>query len=176
MREPSPVHEALEKDMEKLKQEIEALKANINDLQLQVNQFEGSKTPTSNQTSSHQKSSIRSSLTILENVVGQHLPIREEVIPQLDGALAVYDVQNEERSYQCVNCRAIFENERKLKEHQDKHEFGCDECYICYETKFHVDLHELEKHGNSTYARDHIPYTTKLQFSAGCRVPTYHKY
>ena len=75
-------------------------------------------------------------------------------------------------SNQCENCHAIFENERKLKEHQDKHEFGCDECYICYETKFHVDLHELEKHANSTYARDHIPYTTKLLFSAGCRVPT----
>ena len=65
-----------------------------------------------------------------------------------------------------------FENEEKLQEHQDNYEFGCDECYICYKSKFHVDLHELEKHPDSTYARDHIPYPTKLQFAAGCRVPT----
>ena len=112
--------------------------------------------------------------------VQQNHPSQDHGVPQLDGApphvpqapgiycLLQEDAVLEHSQPQCENCRQSFEIEENLQ----KYEFGCDECYICYKSKFHVDLHELEKHPDTTYARDHIPYPTKLQFAAGCRVPT----
>ena len=169
----------MKKEIEVLKEEVKALKAKVRDMCNLVNRLESSNT----------RPSIKSCITVSKKDLVQHDPDQQQAIPQLDGASSdviqasvqflqdVEDVEHEqqaalENNLKCENCHNIFESEKNLQEHQEIHEFGCDECYICYKTKFHVDLHELEKHPHSTYARDHIPYTTKLQYAAGCRVPT----
>ena len=170
-------NEVIEKEIEKLKEEVEALKVQVRDMRVLVNRLELSNT----------RPSSKSCITISKKDRVQH--DQEQAIPQLDGAPPDVieapvqclqddeDVEHEEQAalhnnLQCENCHNIFETDKILQEHLKIHEFGCDECFICYKTKFHVDLHELEKHPHSTYARDHIPYTTKLQYAAGCRVPT----
>ena len=53
-----------------------------------------------------------------------------------------------------------------MEQHNEMNEWGCDECYLCYTSKFFADLHELEIHPGTSYARDHIPKETKLQFAS----------
>ena len=185
-----------ESEIVKLKEEIEALKKHVGDLQAIVDKMSNCENLRKSKVlDSTYTPSSTSSLTTLEHSTAENQFYHH--IPQLDGDSHSHPLvpqahnlpqilpSQSQQSHQppfppypcavtnnCENCGKIFNNETELKEHLDKHEYGCDECFICYRTKFHVDLHELEKHPESDYARDHIPYTTKLQFSAGCRVPT----
>ena len=81
-------------------------------------------------------------------VCSPHLSLGEN-LPQLDGCTP--DIPS---SFQCPDCRTIFETQDELKHHDETHQFG-----------WLVDLHELEKHPDSTYALNYIPYLTKLQFA-----------
>ena len=73
----------------------------------------------------------------------------------------------------CENCDTNFVSEELLKIHTDQHEWGCDECFLCFTTKYSADLHALEYHANTpdgiVYIRDYIPETTKKLFVAGHR-------
>ena len=86
-------------------------------------------------------------------------------IPQLDGA------PNYESK--CENCGKTFLTEDMLKNHMDEHGWGCDDCYLCFTSKYCADLHELEYHHDTPdgirYIQDHIPDTTKRLFEAGHR-------
>ena len=183
----------MKKEIETLREEIKNLKAVVENMQDQLSHITKEQTcqskPPSLRRYSDRNSSVRSSLTLLKDGSAENRPSLHHGVPQLDGApphvpqVPVIHFQQDEHQrsedavqehsqLQCENCRQSFKNEEKLQEHQDNYEFGCDECFICYKTKFHVDLHELEKYPESTYARDHIPYPTKLQYAAGCRVHT----
>ena len=99
-------------------------------------------------------------------------------IPQIDGSTEVSPghllqpqlAQDVDRgapsSNKCENCHTRFETRKQLEDHNETYQFCCDEdeCNICFTSKFLVDLHELEKHPDTTYARDHIPDSTKLHF------------
>ena len=75
----------------------------------------------------------------------------EDKIPQLDGhrdldgsqhqQLPVNQAQHDE--YACENCHKAFESEHQLNQHSEIHGYGCEECFICYTSKYLVDLHEL---------------------------------
>ena len=60
-------------------------------------------------------------------------------------------------------------NKIQLEDLNNENQWGCDECFICYTSKFYADLHELEEHPDTSYVRDHIPTSTKLQFAAEVR-------
>ena len=93
-------------------------------------------------------------------------------IPQLDGEINA-DSSTTHSPFECENCKKSFESEETLKSHTDLHEWGCDDCYLCFTTKYNADLHELEHHGHEldsiAYIRDHIPQSTKNLFAAGHR-------
>ena len=100
-------------------------------------------------------------------------------IPQIDGFAEESPIhhqnhqtqpsQNADQGSKCDNCRTVFETRSQLELHDEMNQFGCEECYICFTSKFRADLHELEKHPDTSYVVNHIPYTTKLQFAAGFR-------
>ena len=88
-------------------------------------------------------------------------------IPQLDGGhIGQMEI--------CENCEKTFETDEQLKKHTQEHEWGCDDCKLCCTSKYHVDLHELEHHGDTPdsirYIRDDIPESTKRLFAAGHRL------
>ena len=88
-------------------------------------------------------------------------PLPQDVqlgIPQLDGAA-------EAPSFKCDNCSKPFKTRSQLEHHDEKHPFGCDDCFLCFTSKFYADLHQLETHPETSYVRDHIPYSTKQQFA-----------
>ena len=89
----------------------------------------------------------------------------EEFIPQLDGsstdAIAISTIQ-------CDNCRKPFQTRDQLTEHDEIHQFGCDDCGICYTSQYFADLHELAVHPGTYYALHIIPDSTKLQFAHSC--------
>ena len=94
----------------------------------------------------------------------------ESNIPQLDGQIlypsTIYQVN-------CENFGKTFESEEILKTHTDEHEWGCDDCQLCFRNKQSADLHELEHHGDSpdslAYICNHIPEETKRLYAAGHR-------
>ena len=99
-------------------------------------------------------------------------------IPQLDGlsnVSAIYLQQQQEKApvpiddKECDNWHKVFETKQKLEHHNDEYQFGCEDCFICFTSTFHADLHELDKHPDTCYASDHIPPFTKLQFAAEVR-------
>ena len=92
--------------------------------------------------------------------------LRGEQIPQLDGMQEHPQPVHQVSCWQCENCGKAFESEEHLNNHTEIHGWGCDECLICYTSKYLVDLHELEMHPGTSYARDHIPEATKIQFAA----------
>ena len=79
-------------------------------------------------------------------------------IAQLDGAA-------EAPSLQCDNCSKPFTTRSQLQLHDEMHQFGCDECFLCFTSKIYADLHQLEAHPETSYVRDHIPYSTKQHFA-----------
>ena len=91
-------------------------------------------------------------------------PSLSTFIPQLDGYAP--DIPS---SVLCADCHKEFETEDELKNHDETHEFGCEDCNLCFTTQQLCDLHELAKHPGSTYALNYIPYLTKLQFARNYR-------
>ena len=87
-------------------------------------------------------------------------PSSSTTIPQLDGCAP--DIPS---PVQCADCHKVFETNEELNNHDETHEFGCEDCNLCFTTKQLCDLHELAKHPGSTYALNYIPYLTKLQFA-----------
>ena len=89
----------------------------------------------------------------------------QDYIPQLDGHIF--------SKFECENCGKNYESEEELKTHTDQHEWGCEDCLLCFTTKYSADLHELEHHADTpdsiAYIRDYIPETTKKMFAAGHR-------
>ena len=80
------------------------------------------------------------------------------VIPQLDGV--------SHNSFKCDNCGVELESEKELENHDQTHQFGCDDCFLCFTSKFLADIHQLEKHHGTSYARINIPSTTKMHFAS----------
>ena len=102
------------------------------------------------------------------------------VIPQLDGSTNLstnhppnqhQDQLKPTKENECDNCQKVFENKEELKDHNEIYQFGCEDCYLCFTSKYYADLHELELHNHpdNCYVRDHIPNSTKLEFAAGAR-------
>ena len=79
-------------------------------------------------------------------------------IPQVDGFEEISNIK-------CDHCSKPFETTKQLQHHEEKNQFGCDECFHCYTSKFYADLHELEQHPDTFYVRDHIPSSTKEHFA-----------
>ena len=67
-------------------------------------------------------------------------------IPQLDGSLNLSAITPSVKKPECDNCHEVFENETELNKHNEKFEFGCEDCSICFTSKLMYDHHELEKH------------------------------
>ena len=161
----------LENEVAKLRNDIEHLTKQLTEMNLTLTKLSKESTTPEMPCQKRIKPVSNSKLSVME-VIPARSYHQMDYIPQMDGSQFLNQVDHALVSNECENCGKTFESEGKLQEHIERYEFGCDECQICYTTKFHVDLHELEKHADSTYARDHVPYTTKLQFAAGCRVPT----
>ena len=91
----------------------------------------------------------------------QSCSLNESDIPQLDGQLDA--APNDD--IKCENCGENFAIEEMLKIHIENHEWGCDDCYLCFTSKYFADIHELEHHNDTpdsiNYIRDHIPKETK---------------
>ena len=91
----------------------------------------------------------------------------ENSLPQIDGAMNSptnsFPV-NSAPLPQCDTCHAIFESVEDFKEH-DTAQFCCDDCGICYRTQEAADLHTLELHPDTHYARTYIPLSTKVLFA-----------
>ena len=64
----------------------------------------------------------------------------------------------------CEYCSKTFQTNEMLKKHNEENQFGCDDCFICFETQFHADLHEIGKHPDSVDAAKYIPNSTKQLF------------
>ena len=77
--------------------------------------------------------------------------VLESDIPQLDGQTAPFCLK-------CDNCQKFFQDKKQLEHHIDLHEYGCDDCNLCFTSKLNADLHELEKHPEDIdfYIHDHI--------------------
>ena len=97
----------------------------------------------------------------------------ENYIPQLDGHVEDHSSSSQYSENTCENCNKNFESKAVLKKHTDEHEWGCEDCFLCFTSKCDVDLHEMEVHGDTPdsigYIRDHIPESTKRLFAAGHR-------
>ena len=67
------------------------------------------------------------------------------------------------RGYPEITLFNLSQSHPQIKSTPDQ--FGCDECFHCYTSKFYADLHELEQHPDTFYVRDHIPSSTKEHFA-----------
>ena len=111
-------------------------------------------------------------------------------IPQLDGAtldmsttiLAQHDAflqlhpqpgpnqpPKADSSTLCGNCHKVFETGEELVQHDESHQFGCEDCHLCFTTQFLADLHELANHPGTVYAVNYIPHSTKVYFVNNCK-------
>ena len=64
----------------------------------------------------------------------------------------------------CETCSETFQKDELLTKHTEENQFVCDDCFICFTTQFHADLHKLDKHPDSVYAANYIPNSTKQLF------------
>ena len=55
------------------------------------------------------------------------------------------DVSEEISNVKCDHCSKPFETTKQLQHHEEMNQFGWDECFHCYTSKFYADLHELEQ-------------------------------
>ena len=69
---------------------------------------------------------------------------RNNGIPQVDGFAEISSIK-------CEHCSKAFETLEQLQDHEEMNQFGCDECFHCYTSKFYADLHELEQHPDTFY-------------------------
>ena len=168
----------LEKQVANLKCEVEALKVEISEMKilLQEISLKESRKQVSSPAVSHPSnhlasSSSRPTSTIL-TVVSESdpHPPDENNIPQYDGPNISMDLAtsletNSMESFDCEFCDQTFETKGELKEHNDSHEFCCEECQICYKTQLESDLHELEVHPGTHYANNYISHSSKILFA-----------
>ena len=116
------------------------------------------------------KSALTSSCSSITKVQSNHIRLSQAtlgpVIPQLDGGQNTPQ-QPSDQPLQCETCHEIFATEDQFNDHDNAHQFCCDECFICYTTQVLSDLHELEAHPNTHYANTYIPQSTKLLFASG---------
>ena len=68
----------------------------------------------------------------------QYLTVRQS-IPQLDGSTD---------AFQCDNCQKFFQIRDQLADHSKIHQFGCDDCGICY-IWLHILAATTQKHPSS---------------------------
>ena len=68
-----------------------------------------------------------------------------------------------------TQARLSLVNRKPARRPQKWNQWGCDECFICYTSKFQAELPELEEHPDTFYVHDHNPTSTKLQFAARVR-------
>ena len=94
---------------------------------------------------------------------------RENCIPQYDGQSSLIiegeTSENPSEFFKCEFCGETFSAQKLLKEHNNSHEFCCEDCQICYETQLESDLHELEVHPGTNYAETYVPHSTKILFA-----------
>ena len=125
-------------------------------------------------------SNIKSNLAIITTNLSSTTINSESDIPQLDGHIPQFHDESDSvppltnlTQNECENCKKSFEIKEDLKIHTDENEWGCDDCLLCFKTKYSEDLHELEHHGDTpdsiSYINNHIPETTKRLFAAGHR-------
>ena len=172
--------EALEKQVKDKNEEIKDILVNLEKTLKTLNLQTANKNRMPNNT----KLSTITTVTMNPTDTAETRTNNTGFIPQLDGQIIdTSSISYPTRSpcaigkttsqFACENCEENFESEKLLKEHTDKHEWGCDECFLCFTTKYSVDLHELEHHGHEpdsiAYIRDHIPQSTKDLFQAGHR-------
>ena len=90
-------------------------------------------------------------------------------IPQLDG------LHNDDviasSALECEKCGLTFTSNELYYEHTHYgheivigHDYFCDDCLICFDTKLDSDIHELEVHPDEHYAQNDIPDSTRLIF------------
>ena len=160
-----------EKELEKLRKEVEELHKQVNELRTILSEISNS----SNQATTESpailvKSALTSSCSSITKVKSNHIRLSqatlEPVIPQLDGSQNTPQ-QPSDQLLQCETCHEIFATEEQFNDHDNAHQFCCDECFICYTTQELADLHELEAHPNTHYANTYIPQSTKLLFTSG---------
>ena len=118
--------------------------------------------------------SLESSTASSDNQLAdlQRIGIEEENIPQVDGYLddVLTSPDSPRLVLKCSNCEKTYNSKHKLEAHEHGYPFKCNRCFLCHQTQFHADLHELEAHPHSAHARE-VPYGVKLQFNIGCRIP-----
>ena len=167
-----------EKEIEKLRQEVEELHKQVDELRNILDQISNipNQTSTSDSQTTMVKSALTSSCSSITMVQANHSNKSQAnigpVIPQLDGILnsfpqACTTPHFSNISLQCETCQNTFETEEEFNDHDNAHQFCCDECYICFTTQVLADLHELETHPNTHYADTYIPESTKLLFASG---------
>ena len=173
----------LKKKLEDLEKTIEVKNAEIKDILVILNRIETNIESLNNENSnlkvsinsqirlSSSSQTSRPSLSVITanslNTSSNNTMNEENIIPQLDGC-------HSEQVLNCENCETTFETDDQLQKHMQEHEWGCDDCKLCCTSKYFVDLHELEHHGDTPdsirYIRDDIPESTKKLFAAGHRL------
>ena len=128
-----------EKEVEKLRKEVEELHKQVNELRNILSEISNS----SNQATTDSpailvKSALTSSCSSITKVKSNHIRLSqntlEPVIPQLDGSQNTPQ-QPSDQPLQCETCHEIFATEEQFNDHDNAHQFCCDECFICYKTQ-----------------------------------------
>jgi hypothetical protein len=169
-----------EKDLEKLRYKVEELQKQVEEIKNQISNFP-------NQTTSQSpappvKSRFNSSSSSITMVQSNYSSNRGaklgSVIPQLDVDInslpqATHTIPFEAQNHpadvplQCETCHQTFDTEDQFNEHDNAHNYCCDECFIYFTTQVMADLHEPKEHPNTHYVNTYIPQSTKLIFASG---------
>ena len=156
-------------EIEKLNDEVEALKKQVSDLKAAIDEILNSeKVLITNQTIL--SSNPSSNVTVVSSKYSNNISVSsDDKIPQLDGAVSMesssfQDLPEKSTRFQCETCLTFFMSKHLLDEHNDDHNFCCDDCYICYKSQEEADLHELAVHPDTHYACTYIPQSTRMLF------------
>ena len=172
--------DAAEEELKLLKQKLDDLEKTIEVKNAEIKailvKLDGIETNMADLNNEHSKLKIKlssscqtprpSSVSVISTNNSLNTMNEENFIPQLDGCQSM-------QMHICENCETTFETDEQLEKHMQEHEWGCDDCKLCCTSKYFVDLHELEHHGDTPdsirYIRDDIPESTKKLFAAGHR-------
>ena len=153
----------LEKTIEVKNAEIKAILVKLDGIETNMAVFNSEHSNLKIRLSSSCQTPRPSSVSVIStnnslNTICEGSMNEENFIPQLDGCQSM-------QMHICKNCETTFETDEQLKKHMQEHEWGCDDCKLCCTSKYFVDLHELEHHGDTPdsmrYIRDDIPELTK---------------
>ena len=159
-----------EKEVEKLRQEVQELEKQVKELRNILNQNSDFPSQTKASTPVSRSTPSCSSTTMVQSNHNMNFQANfGTAIPQLDGILNPLPPapQSSNISLQCETCRETFKTEEQFNDHDNAHNFCCDECYLCFKTQILADLHVLEYHPNTHYSDTYIPQSTKLLFASG---------